>query len=70
MGIDGLREGFHTREKSRVFQQSLLSSLKIGVDSEERSQKKVCYRARNESEGWTWRNGEKCEELQLVYLLP
>lgn len=69
MGIGGLREGFHTRVKSRVFQQSLLSSLKIGADSEERPQKKVCYRARSESEGWTWRNGEKCEELQLVHLL-
>lgn len=68
MGIDGLREGFHTREKSRVLQQSLLSSLEIGADSEERLQQ-VCYRARDESEGWTWKNREKGEELQLAYLL-
>lgn len=43
--------------------------LEMRVESEERLPQKVCYRAEDELEGWTWRSGERGEELHIAHLL-
>lgn len=51
-------EELHRKEGSMEFHQNLLSSLKMGAESEERPQQKICYMPGDEIGGlglWEWR---------------
>lgn len=50
-------EKVHRSEESKVFHQNLLSPHGNEVETEERPQQEICYRAAGEAGQWIWRRG-------------